>query len=1082
VSLFAWGENSDGQLGIGGSDRDTLAAVPTRLPEDDANVAALCGGDGHSLLLRQDGCVRACGSDSFAQLGGAGGRGVNGSNNSGGGAGCCNRFCQVTALENKCIVCIAAGGSHSLAVDEDGQVYSWGRNHRGQIGRDEAANTDSSSGASVRLVRQLSGHRVAQVSAGQSHSLVLTQQHRLFAFGDNSRGQLGQGNFKQPGTLGACLPVASLNGLPIQLIACGGYHCLALSHSGVLFAWGDNGKGQLGCGNTENQAWPVLCKTLRDNRLTLGFQIRHVACGKEHSAALTAGGGVFTFGSDESGQLGHGARAAGNSQIEVLPRRVADLMGSAVTQLACGHRHTLAYVASTGRIYAFGLASRGQLGIGEDKDGCSLADPRRAPSAVKGPWVPVSGTGEFLERRRLSVEGLDEKHTPLVLFACGHSSFLKAALAPLRPDAPQSPDDFRCHRPSWLALAPEPLQLDKSLKSAAVNHRRQLGESAQCLASYNCAFLRRPLESAPSRADHGVDMDEAVKLLEQLGKQLSKDAEDALLAGIITLLNEQCSRKNYPDVECLRFFLVAPLLHLFARPELFENLHSGFAFCLTQLDPVPTRVLTGWLAKLPTRHFARLLRTFKAVAPHVLALPAHTTRAGALAKERGLTGCMRLMRLLHSANADRGDSALVRSSFYLPDLNNRVDIEKDYILWVQHKGQPDHFSFCDYPFVFDGEAKTKLLRADAQLKMHQAVQQAQTQNFFSAMTMAGGMVNPVLLLQVRRDNLVGDAISHLSKFPPEELRKPLRVKFVGEEAQDEGGVSKEFFQMIFREILDPLYGMFRSFDSNLIWFNFVSLEDASLFHLIGILCGLAIYNNFLAGKLLGLKPTLEDLKELDPTIGRNLQHLLEAESAEDVESLMLTFEIEFDYYGELRRQPLSDRPDEPVVMGNRQRYVDAYVDYMFNTGCKESYAAFHDGFHKVCGGHVLALFEPAELRAMLIGEEDHFDWAQLQKNAEYLGVYYAKHEVIVNFWSVFHHDFTEAQKRRFLHFLTGCDRVPMQGMSAVKIRIQPVHGGAAYLPVAHTCYNLLDLPVYPDKDSLRRKLTQAIEQTEGFAL
>lgn len=67
-------------------------------------------------------------------------------------------------------------------------------------------------------------------------------------------------------------------------------------------------------------------------------------------------------------------------------------------------------------------------------------------------------------------------------------------------------------------------------------------------------------------------------------------------------------------------------------------------------------------------------------------------------------------------------------------------------------------------------------------------------------------------------------------------------------------------------------------------------------------------------------------------------------------------------------------------------------------------------------------------------------------------------------------------------FLTGSDRIPILGMKAVKMIIQPTHGGNDYLPVAHTCFNLLDLPKYQDVQTMKEKLCMAIEQTEGFGI
>ena len=111
--------------------------------------------------------------------------------------------------------------------------------------------------------------------------------------------------------------------------------------------------GQLGLGDTNNKSYPVNLKSLNT------LKACYVTCGEDFTAVLTTDGGVFTFGAGMYGQLGHGT-----VESEYLPRKVLDLMGTEVTQIACGRCHTLCYIANSGRLYSFGLNGNGQLGIG----------------------------------------------------------------------------------------------------------------------------------------------------------------------------------------------------------------------------------------------------------------------------------------------------------------------------------------------------------------------------------------------------------------------------------------------------------------------------------------------------------------------------------------------------------------------------------------------------------------------------------------------------------------------------------------------------------------------------------------------
>ncbi|KAJ4427740.1 hypothetical protein ANN_25393 [Periplaneta americana] len=193
----------------------------------------------------------------------------------------------------------------------------------------------------------------------------------LYAWGCNSYGQLGLGT-QSDSQQKPCL-VSSLSGIPIAFIACGGNHSFAVSKSGAVYGWGKNIFGQLGLSDDNDRHFPSQLKTLRS------IKVKYIACGEDFSVFLTKDGGVFTCGAGMYGQLGHGA--TGN---EYLPRKVLELMGSVVTQIACGRRHTLAYVPSRGRVYAFGLGGAGQLGT-------RATQSASTPQVVLGPWVSPGG-------------------------------------------------------------------------------------------------------------------------------------------------------------------------------------------------------------------------------------------------------------------------------------------------------------------------------------------------------------------------------------------------------------------------------------------------------------------------------------------------------------------------------------------------------------------------------------------------------------------------------------------------------------------------------------------------------------------
>lgn len=124
-----------------------------------------------------------------------------------------------------------------------------------------------------------------------------------------------------------------------------------------------------------------------------------------------------------------------------------------------------------------------------------------------------------------------------------------------------------------------------------------------------------------------------------------------------------------------------------------------------------------------------------------------------------------------------------------------------------------------------------------------ALQEAWTQNLSSIFLPTIDPVNPLLTLFIRRTYIVQDTLNQLSKQKRDDLKKPLKVMFINEDAYDAGGVKKEFFMLLLREILDLKYGMFIFYEeTNSIWFNDQTLEGSDMYQLIGKLCGLAIYN------------------------------------------------------------------------------------------------------------------------------------------------------------------------------------------------------------------------------------------------
>jgi alpha-tubulin suppressor-like RCC1 family protein len=234
---------------------------------------------------------------------------------------------------------IAAGGSHSLALRNDGTVWAWGANNSGQLGDGTAAQR-----LTPVPVRDLTG--VSAIAAGSSHSLALRSNGTVWAWGANSEGQLGNGS-----TTNSPTPVQVSGLAGVIAIAAGDFHSLAVRDDGTVWAWGWNGDGQLGQlgnGTTTNESTPVQVSGLTGANA--------VAAGTLHSLALRGDGTVWAWGGGSWGQLGDGTTIR-----SAMPVKVSDLTG--ITAIAAGSLHSLA-VRNDGTVWAWGGGWWGQLGDG----------------------------------------------------------------------------------------------------------------------------------------------------------------------------------------------------------------------------------------------------------------------------------------------------------------------------------------------------------------------------------------------------------------------------------------------------------------------------------------------------------------------------------------------------------------------------------------------------------------------------------------------------------------------------------------------------------------------------------------------
>ncbi|KAJ0406517.1 hypothetical protein P43SY_001448 [Pythium insidiosum] len=252
----------------------------------------------------------------------------------------------IDALHERRVVQIACGSGHTVVLTDDGEVYTWGRGDDGRLG-----HGDNGWKFVPRLVEELRGKNIRQVTCGSYHTAAVTVSGELFTWGGGMYGKLGHGN--ETGHSTPCL-VDALKGQPVRQVACGSRHTVVLLESKDVFTWGDKENGVSGHGDTDgHQYLPRVVDELR------GQHVKQISACGFHTAALTEAGEVFTFGEGKFGRLGHNSE-----RNQLVARKVETLVGKRVKQIACGGFHTAA-VTETGEVYTWGGGEHGQLGHGD---------------------------------------------------------------------------------------------------------------------------------------------------------------------------------------------------------------------------------------------------------------------------------------------------------------------------------------------------------------------------------------------------------------------------------------------------------------------------------------------------------------------------------------------------------------------------------------------------------------------------------------------------------------------------------------------------------------------------------------------
>jgi len=363
------------------------------------------------------------------------------------------------------------------------------------------------------------------------------------------------------------------------------------------------------------------------------------------------------------------------------------------------------------------------------------------------------------------------------------------------------------------------------------------------------------------------------------------------------------------------------------------------------------------------------------------------------------------------------------------------------------------------------------------------------------------IMNSYTFIEIDRNNLFIDAFNGIMTRSPQELKNRPIIVYKGEDGVDTGGLLRDFFYQISKEMGNPNYSLFKYSheDSYELEINpnsgFADSNHLQYFRFIGRIIGLAIFTKQhlsvsfalpLYKRLLNIPLEPSDLEYIDHQLFQNLQKLKDSDG---VEYLYLNFIMDIeDCFG--NRKTIELKPNGAnidVTDSNKNEYINLVIENKLNnTNDEKQLNALKQGFYEIIPNKINSIFDDVDLKFLISGINiiDVDDW---ENNTDYEG--YEKDDItVINFWKCVR-NFSNEDRTKLLLFATGNSQVPVTGFKDLQGGENIIHfklkksGTENDLPISHTCFNRIDLPPYTSLDVLEQKLLYAItEGIDGFTI
>lgn len=330
--------------------------------------------------------------------------------------------------------------------------------------------------------------------------------------------------------------------------------------------------------------------------------------------------------------------------------------------------------------------------------------------------------------------------------------------------------------------------------------------------------------------------------------------------------------------------------------------------------------------------------------------------------------------------------------------------------------------------------------------------------------------HPPLQLAVRRDQVFLDSFKSLYFKTADEMKYgKLSIRFHGEEGVDAGGVTREWFQVIARQMFNPDYALFIPVASDRTTFHpnrlsSINPEHLMFFKFIGRVIGKALYEGRVLDchfsravykRILSRPVNVKDMESLDEEYYKSLLWILNNDPTDVIPE---TFSVETERFGETEVVDLVENGRNiPLTEENKHDYVRLVTEYRLTGAVQEQLEHFLKGFHDIIPAELVSIFSEQELELLISGLPDINieDW---KANTEYSN-YTQNSPQIHWFWRAVR-SFDKEEQAKLLQFVTGTSKVPLNGFKELegmngfsKFNIHRDYGSKDRLPSSHTCFN-----------------------------